>query len=358
MSIKHLAIVCVMLIVLTLLVPMNASAAVNGIETGDFWEYRGDLTRDIGATGNVTVKMAVVKSLNEVVAGRSQAVFRLNLSGGGDVRVLLPGFGNSTGTVQIRGSLDRLESNFSVARSSTILAFELKIVQGGVQLTVPVTFGLIARLSQALDDYIGDNSLAVGTEVTSRTNATVNSWSNSVLFGNITNDLTENEQIMMQVTRANVSVTVPAGTFDCWEVKVTGTSGSNSTPTGFWYYSQKVGNYVQMKNANASPMSFLGNLNLTGYSYKKSGAFSLSSPIGLAIMGGIIVVIAIVVILAALSSARKKRRSGPLAPEGGKPPPQVRGQPPMPPEPPAPPPGGVISVIVLSQSPKGSCPPE
>ncbi len=301
-----------------LLIPPNASAAVNGIRIGDFWEYETvGGPPGFNSTGSATIRMTVHESLREAVGGTIQDVFRLNLTGKGEVNVTVPGMGPLPGTVDIRGNLDRLQSDFAEVRGSAILDVELKAHTALVEITVPVSIGFIASASLALDDYIGAHPLAVGTTVMTNTSAVVNSWFHSnLLGGNTSRNSTVDAGLALMITRSNVQVTVPAGTFSCWEVMVMGGTGPNSSGTGYWYYSEKVGNYVQMKNASADPLSLFGSsMNLTRYSYKSS-AFSLSSPAGLALLTIVVIVAVSVVVLGIYS--RKRKRSEPPPSEGGK----------------------------------------
>lgn len=291
-------------------VPSHTSATVNGIKTGDFWEYSVGGLGGLNATGNITMRMTVADTLRETIGGRTESVLRLNLSGSGDLRVQAPGLGNATATLALRGSIDRLQSNFSEAHSTIIADLQVTQEFFGSSITVPVTAGLTANLSQPLDDYIGDHELSLGTEVTSNTRVAVGTWYSSIfLGGNQTNRSEATEQVTMKITRAGVSVTVPAGTFSCWEVQMsTATNATAGSSLSYWFYNETVGNYVQVKGLNASAASFFGgNMNLTDFQYGKSKSFSLTSTEGLAAIGLALAAGAAVVVLIALRSARRKR---------------------------------------------------
>ena len=148
----------------------------------------------------------------------------------------------------------------------------------------------------------------------------------------------------MTVIEVNVSVEVPAGTFDCCKVKVESDT-DGFVVTEHWYYSEEVGFYVKM---GASSLGAIGDLELEDYSGKDKGVIGLFTGDNLWITILIIVVVVIVVVVAVGMRSRRGKMPTPMVPLRPGPdamPPAPDQSPvppadPTPPPPPGPPPSG------------------
>lgn len=310
----------VMSILLSILVITDVSAEGPGIEVGDFWEYSGDLGASQNLSGPIKIRMSVAEKIKEAVPGsqRTEDVFRLNLSGSGQVSINALGFRSNT-TATITGTLDRLTSNFSFLSASVIAQASLA-VQG---FEVPAKVSVRANADPSVDDYIGDHPLRAGTRVESKSQVSISASLNIIIFNQSLASMSENITFSMTVLRENVSVSVPAGTFsDCSEVNVIAAVGAGSPNHGLWYYSSKVGNYVKMAGANASPVPLFGeNAVLVSYSHKGDRAFSLFSGIGVVFLAVVIAGVAVLVIVGLVARSRKNRQMNGAPPQdGGQPP--------------------------------------
>ena len=140
----------------------------------------------------------------------------------------------------------------------------------------------------------------------------------------------------LTVVDESVSITVPAGTFDCCKIKAE-TTVDGSTETEYWYYSTEVGFYVK-QDAMATG---LGDLELEEYSFGKDDGGIVSLFTGDNIWLTILIIIVVVMIVAAAIAMRSRRGKIPTQIV----PPQPGTQMPPPPAPgpsEVPPPGGPI----------------
>lgn len=188
---------------------------------------------------------------------------------------------------------------------------------------MPAKVSVRAGADPAVDDYIGDHPQVVGTRVESKSEVSISASLNFIIFNRSLASMSENITFGMTILRENVSVSVPAGTFsDCTEVNVSAAAGAGPPNHGLWYYSSKVGNYVKMTGANASPVPLFGeNAVLVAYSHKGGRAFALFSGIGL---GALVIVVAGVAVLVSwglvVRSRRKRQTYGVPPTDSGQPP--------------------------------------
>ena len=315
----------------------EVTAANASVSKGDFWEYQsniGELIPNITSSGPLTLRMEVIQELSQPVPDTtvSQEVWRVGITGSLSTTI------NVNGTIyspnfSITGSMDRLSSNFSIVNLSLTAKATVTFF-----IEIPITLAVSASASPPIHDYIGTDPHVVGTTVTSRSSVNA-SESFGIGFPSIPVQQSENVSLTLTVVRTGVSVTVPAGTFDCVEVKAESRTGIvGNLTSGLWYYSTKVGNYVKLQGADLGIASILGaNATLVSYSHR-SNAFSLTSGTGLIIL--IVVIVAIVAIVTGVLMMRKKGGAAQTVP-----PPHVEPPPqsvlPVPPNQPpiVPPPG-------------------
>ena len=267
-----------------LVVATPGSRAEVGIAVGDYWEYGIDGSyEDITISGTIMYK----------VASTTQDTFILEIDGSGDLSGISEGVSVS-GDVEFGGSMERLRSNFSLLQST--IAMELSIVSSG--FTVTTTIGLIESDDPSLDDYIGDDNPSEGVTVVSRCEAQLDTWINVMGFFNTSESMTENVTVTMEVLEENVTVSVPAGTFECYDVSFEFDTGSDVS-TEHMYYSSEVGYYVKMEEADFVTMG-LSSLELTDYSYGESGSGGIMSMLAdnWLILAIIVVAIIVVIVLA------------------------------------------------------------
>lgn len=310
----------------------SARAGVD-VGVGDYWEYTASMDDD-GLTMDGSFKL----SIESETTLDAQEVFVLDISGSGDVSGAFEDVSIS-GSFDLTGFQKRVKTDFNLV----VEEIQMEMEMGGMGITMSGTFGFLTEYDSSMDDYIGNDDLAVDTVVTSSSDATVTSWMS--FFGmNESDNQTNSQVITMTVVEVNVSVDVPAGTFDCCKVKVESDT-DGFVETEYWYYSEEVGFYVKM---GASSLGAIGDLELEDYSGKDKGVIGLFTGDNLWITILIIVVVVIVVAVALAMKSRRGKMPTPMVPLQPGPdamPPAPDQSPvppadPTPPPPPGPPPSG------------------
>ena len=302
----------------------SARAGVD-VGVGDYWEYTASMDDD-GLTMDGSFKL----SIESETTLDAQEVFVLDISGSGDVSGAFEDVSIS-GSFDLTGFQKRVKADFNLV----VEEIQMEMEMGGMGITMSGTLGSLTEYDSSMDDYIGNDDLAVDTIVASSSDATVTSWMN-FLGMNESDNQTTSQVITMTVIEVNVSVEVPAGTFDCCKVKVESDT-DGFVVTEHWYYSEEVGFYVKM---GASSLGAVGNLELVDFSNKDEGVIALLTGDNLWITILIIVVVVIVVAVALGMRSRRGKMPTPMVPlqPGPDAPPPAPYQSPVPPADPTPPP--------------------
>ncbi|MGB2825767.1 MAG: hypothetical protein WBC49_03925 [Thermoplasmata archaeon] len=310
----------------------SARAGVD-VGVGDYWEYTASMDDD-GLTMDGSFKL----SIESETTLDAHEVFVLDISGSGDVSGAIEDVSIS-GSFDLTGFQKRVKADFNLV----VEEIQMEMEMGGMGITMSGTFGFLTEYDSSMDDYIGNDDLAVDTVVTTSSDATETSWM-SFLGMNESDSQTNSRTLTMTVVEVNVSVDVPAGTFDCCKVKVESDT-DGFVETEYWYYSEEVGFYVKM---GASSLGAIGDLELEDYSGKDKGVIGLFTGDNLWITMLIIVVVVIVVAVALAMKSRRGKMPTPMVPLQPGPdamPPAPDQSPvppadPTPPPPPGPPPSG------------------
>jgi hypothetical protein len=303
-------------------VAKHAAAAVT-VDVGDYWNYESDTDVE-GMSLSGTIKMKVTGTEG---SGASE-VFVIAVSGSGEVSGSTGGY-TVSGSVDYSGEIKRLKSNFSLVSSD----MDMVISAGASGLNMKMTMGILQTYDPALDDYIGDNNPGHGGTLVSRSTVTTTTTMKIEISGfpaqTESDNSTDSAVQTIHLAASNESVTVPAGTFDCYKCTCDLESGGMSE-TLTYYYSDKVGNYVKQEGA-LEMMGGLGNGELKSYSHAGNsygGTTSLLSGTGLLIII-VVVIVAILVIVSLVLMMRKRGKA--LAPMPMQMPPPEMGAPPPPP---------------------------
>lgn len=320
-----LTIVLALVMIAAFLVPAarNGSAAV-GVKVGDYWKYSSGADVE-GMSASINEKMKVTGT----EGSGSSEVYVITLSGSGDVSGSVSG-STVTGSVDITGEIKRLTSNFSMVSSDMEMNMHISMV--GQSATMKI--GIQIEYSPALDDFIGDNGLGHGATLVSRSTATVTTSTDIEVNGqHQTDSSTDTESIVqtIQIGVSNETVSVKAGSFDCFVCTYTLDMGG-MTESLTYYYSSEAGNYVKASGTSSSLAGGVGIGDLEAFSYGGGGSSSsmLSGTTLLIIV--VVVVLVIVVVSLVLMMRRRGRTMVPMA----APPPESN----YPPPPTAPPPAG------------------
>ena len=195
-----------------------------------------------------------------------------------------------------------------------------------------MTMGILQTYDPALDDYIGDNNPGHGGTIVSRSTVTTTTTMKIEISGfpaqTESDTSTDSAVQTIQLAASNESVTVPAGTFDCYKYTCDLELGGMSE-TLTYYYSDKVGNYVKQEGATEM-MGGFGDGELKSYSYggnSSGGTSSLFSGTNLLII--IVIIVAILVVVSLVLMMRKRGKA--IAPMPMQMPPPEMGAPPPPP---------------------------
>lgn len=306
---------------------MPSAKSEADIAVGDFWKYSLSMD-DEGMVMTGTFKMEVD---SKTTVG-SQEAYTVKISGDGDLDMDLEGIVMS-GSFDLSGHQTRMVSDFNLIDETVEMEMSVSIMG----LSVDGTSGTTTEYDPSMDDYIGDDDMSLASEVTTTVDVTETTWFSLAGFGD-TGEETDNysQTVTMTVVETNVTVTVPAGTFECCKVKVETTVDGYPDSTEYWYYSEEVGYYVKM---DASSLGGAGDMELEDYGNKGGGIAGLFSGTNLLIM--ILIIAVVVVLVAVLTGMRSRRRKAltPMGPPqpGPEIPPPTPGQPPAPPADPGPP---------------------
>ena len=315
-------VVGIFLVAVSLLPVAKHAAAAVDVEVGDYWNYEADTDVE-GMSLSGTMKMKVTGTEG---SGASE-VFVIAVSGSGEVSGSTGGF-TVSGSADYSGEIKRLKSNFSLVSSDLDMVISVK----ASGLNMEMTMGILQTYDPALDDYIGDNNPGHGGTIVSRSTVTTTTTMKIEISGfpAQTESDTSNDSAVqtIQLAASNESVTVPAGTFDCYKYTCDLELGGMSE-TLTYYYSDKVGNYVKQEGA-AEVMGGFGNGELKSYSYggnSSGGTSSLFSGTNLLII--IVIIVAILVVVSLVLMMRKRGKA--IAPMPMQMPPPEMGAPPPPP---------------------------
>jgi len=303
----------------------SASGSV-GIEVGDYWEYEQDQAEFEGLGVNATMKLRVASVDENVDGGVTRNVFNCSLTSTGSVSGTYENT-SVTGTLSITGRQLRLQSNFSLISQTVTVEVNLSSVV--IRLSVGGVF------NPPLDEYIGDDELALNTVVTSSTHMFGGTHTNMSIppffpglpwyYFDESDVFDADTSYRMKIVDTGIAIETKAGTFDCFKVNATTDSDGNFTYETL-YYSEEVGNYVRMEGGDITGGLLGGGMTLVSYSYGGRG----TSTNTLLILGGGVIALAVVVAIIALLLMRKR---------GGMAPAQMQAMQPSPQEVQLPPPG-------------------
>lgn len=307
-------------------VAKHAAAAVD-VEVGDYWKYEAGADLE-EMSASVTMKMKVTGTEG---SGASE-VYVITMTGSGDVSGSTGGLSMS-GSVDYSGETKRLKSNFSLVSSDLDMIMSVK----ASGMSMKMTIGMLQTYSPALDDYIGDNNPGHGGTLISTSTVTSTTTAKIEVSGfpaqTETDTSTDLAVQTIHVALANATVTVPAGTFDCYKYTYNLDMGGMNESLTF-YYSDEVGNFVKQEGMTTSVMiGALGNSELLSYSYGgkgSGGASSLFSGTNLLIIIVVIVAVLVVVSLVLLMRKRGKAVAPMQMPMQMQMPPLEMGDPPPP----------------------------
>lgn len=314
------------LMLASLMLSANSAGEGVDVEVGDYWKYSMEMEESgLTITGDLEMKVDRTGTLG------GKDVFILELSGSGEVSGSLEGM-TASGTVDIMGVEKRLMSDFDIVSEDVLMDMDV----GALGITMSMKVGFITSYSPSMDDFIGDNEMALNSEVTSEYSATAEYWTN-VLGMNESDSETMSGETTMTIVQESTSITVPAGTFDCCKVKVE-TTMNGSTETEYWYYSDAVGFYVKRDMGNLG----VGELELEEYNTGDGeGAISMFTGDNLWLTILIIVVVVVIIAVAIAMRSRRGKMPTPMTPpqpDTQMPPPPGPGEPRVPPVEPMQPP--------------------
>jgi len=302
-------------------VAKHAAAAVD-VEVGDYWKYEAGADLE-GMSASVTMKMKVTGTEG---SGASE-VYVITMTGSGDVSGSTGGLSMS-GSVDYSGETKRLKSNFSLVSSDLDMIMSVK----ASGMSMKMTIGMLQTYSPALDDYIGDNNPGPGGTLISTSTVTSTTTAKIEVSGfpaqTETDTSTDLAVQTIHVALANATVTVPAGTFDCYKYTYNLDMGGMNESLTF-YYSDEVGNLVKQEGTSAM-IGALGNSELLSFSYGGKGSGDTSSLFsGTNLLIIIVVIVAVLVVVSLVLMMRKRGKA--VAPMPIPMPPPEMGAPPPPP---------------------------
>ena len=221
------------------------------IKVGNSWTYDDRMEQsDPSGTSwlNTTTTIDVVATGRTSIEGNMTDVYHVITSRSGflegDSSILQ---GTNATLVATRFDV-RLLSNYSLVSSEEVTYVTI----GALSLET----GYFTSLSPAFDDFVGNDLLSLGWNTTANTSAYYTGWLNpSISGGNSSSTMTTDMTMTMDVVADDVTVTTPAGTFNCFEINATITPNLlySGLPmvmaqipymTMKLYYSYDVGNYV------------------------------------------------------------------------------------------------------------------
>jgi len=307
------------LVAVSLLPVARQGAAAMNVDEGDYWKYEASADVE-GMSVDISMKMKVTGT----EGSGSDEVFVVKMTGSGDLTGSYGGY-TVSGSVDYTGEMKRLKSNFSLVSSAMDMIMSIKMSGQ----TVKMTLGTEQTFSPAIDDYIGDDTPGLGTTLVSSSTVTTTTSMKLEMSGfpadTETDTSTDVAVQTVSIHSSNQTITVPAGTFECYVVTYSLDLGGSSESLTY-YFSDEVGNYVKQVGSVES-MGGFGDGELTSYSYMGGGGASLLSGATLLII--IVVIVAVVVIVGLVLMLR--RRGGAVAPMPMQMPPPEMGSPPPPP---------------------------
>jgi len=308
------------------------------IEVGDWWKYVYDIEEEDLMTLNGDMKMKV----KEKDSSGGVEVFEIEITGSGEMAIGLEDLFQLSGDFSLSGTEKRLASNYSFVSST--MAFTMTVSVLGIPTTVEM--GMETGATPSQDDYIGDDVLEGGAVVVSNCTINTEQWMEVGGEGLEPEEDEYQTSTTMTVAAATQTVTVPAGTFECWKVTVETKMYQGpfmyDTVTSTVYYSEEVKNYVRMEGDGIYGGMF-PLLELKSYGGGEGGLASFLADYWwvLALIVAVIVVVVLLVIV-----GRKGRRAPTTVPPPQQPAYQYQAPPsappaqgptgPAPPAPPAP----------------------
>lgn len=297
-----------------------------GIEVGDYWKYSMDVDSEgLTMEGSFEMKVADTATLG------GKGVFNIDVSGSGSVSGSLDDM-TISGSLDIAGSEVRFRSDFDLVSEDVVMDIDV----GALGMTINMMIGFSTQYAPSMDDFIGDDNKTLDSVVTCEYSATTESWVN-VLGANESESDTVSGERVLTVVEEGVSVTVPAGTFDCCKVKVeTTTDGLKETE--YWYYSDEVRFYVKQDAGDLGE----GTLELEKYSVGgHDGVVSMFTGGNLWLTGLLIVIVVLIIAVAIAMRSRRRKTPTPITqpqPRTDIPPPPGPDGPEAPPDEPMQPP--------------------
>jgi len=308
MNKTNLAVLSMIILLIGTVESSSGSEDNHDIRVGDYWEYEMsdvELEETTMEISMETVYRFEVESLSQMnVDGEIADVFNIEMKGNTEFSASQETM-LFTGEFSFSGIEKRLASNFSKVHDD----LEIEIEMASEDLTISFTINSEMDYNPPFDDYVGDTELEVGQEFASRTevNAEVIMIMNSI---EETDTEVYEEEIFMEVVEKDISVTTPAGTFQCYKLRVTQSSEvSPISGSVYWYYSDEVGNYVKAEGGfELSGIS--GELmELKSFSYgehRDSGLLSMFTGDNLWLT--LIIIAAVIIIVFAIAVIRNRKR--------------------------------------------------
>ena len=316
------------LMLASLFLTVGAAEEDLGIEVGDFWTYSLDMEED-GMTMSGSLKMKVDGT--STFDGRD--IFVVEVTGSGDVSGTLEGQ-SITGSLDIEGEEKRLMSDFDVV----VEDITMEISMSALGMTITMTMGVETEYDPSMDDFIGDDDMTINAVETSEFSAVTETYTEMMGISDSENETVSGERTLT-VVDTGVSVTVPAGTFECCKLKVE-TTMNETTDTEYWYYSDEVGFYVKRDVGGLGE----GLLELEDYSHgEEDGLVSMLTGDNLWLTILLIFVVVVIIVVAVAMRSRRGKTPAPLTPprpDREMPPPPGPGGPEVPPGEPMQPPLG------------------
>lgn len=249
--------------------PLGSSMEAPAWSAGDFWEYRFNTTFEGSIYLDGTVRAAISGVRAEVVRGVAQDVFVVNTSGLGilqgafrlfNVSVPATGFWNLTG-----------EEWIATASRKIVKSLVVITADGKVPIPIPDTDFHLSWTNLTMNRVVQDPftyPVALGFSGTVTLNS---SWQEDVVlqlddnppetFSNV-----NETDVAFQVRVPNTAtVTVPAGTFETFEIREAWPDGSSDR----FDYAPAAGNNARTEAYNASGDS-LSRTELVAYRYQAS----------------------------------------------------------------------------------------
>jgi len=291
-------------------------AGESKIAVGDHWAYLlGADMDDFTISG--TVEYEITSEYEQNIGGTPTSVLACKMTGDGTVSYSYSGQ-TYTGNFEMSGTQVAVESSFNMVSMNEVMTMGITVQS----VTMNIGIGLSLAAVPPVDTYVGNDNLSVGATMNSSSTLTISGWMDMGLGNNVTMPASDDDvDVAMEVVAEGVSITVPAGTFSCWKIEIT----EDGEDPYYAYYSEEVGYYVKVDGADSS--LYMGDMQLTSYSYSGAGA---DSTIMMVIIAGAVIAIVIIAAVAFMLMKRKGRGPTPLRPEQQVPPP-------MPPQ--TPPPG-------------------